>query len=49
MTLLASTALNVTLYAAAGRLTARQTYWTAATIAVLYLVVVAGLSAATLA
>jgi hypothetical protein len=49
MMLLASTALNVTLYAAAGRLSAHQARWSAAVIAGIYLVLVAGFSAATLA
>jgi hypothetical protein len=47
--LLASTALNVTLYRAAGRLTGRQARWTGAAVAVVYFVVVAGFSAAVLA
>lgn len=49
MMLLASTALNITLYRAAGKLTAVQARWTAAAIALIYLVVVIGFSALTLA
>ncbi len=49
MMLFASCALNITLYRAAERLTPGQARWTAAAVALLYLVVAVGFGAAALA